>query len=60
MYQIPESAFRNAIRDINKWLESSDPYHPVDKIFPLFKTADAHLRLQSGKAKGNIIISINN
>ena len=60
MYQIPESAFRNAIRDINKWLEYSDPYHPVDKIFPLFKTADAHLRLQSGKAKGNIIISINN
>ena len=60
MYQIPEAAFRHAIRDINKWLDAGNAYHPVDKVFSLSETADAHLKLQSGKANGNIIISMNN
>ena len=60
MYQIPEAAFRHAIRDINKWLDTGNAYHPVDEVFSLSKTVDAHLKLQSGKANGNIIISINN
>ena len=59
MYEIPDKAFRHAIRDIENWLDSDFVYHSVDKIFPLSEIANAHLYLQSGKASGNVIISVN-
>ena len=58
MYEIPDAAFRQAIRDISAWLGKGKPHHPVAKIFPLSKTADAHAYLQSGKANGNVIIAV--
>ena len=47
-----------AFRDISAWLGKGKPHHPVAKIFPLSKTADAHAYLQSGKANGNVIIAV--
>lgn len=58
MYQLPDSAFRRALRDITRWLGGGHVYHSVAKVFPLSKTADAHVYLQSGQANGNVLIDV--
>lgn len=58
MYEIPDAAFCQATRDIGAWLSRGKPYHPVAKVFPLTRTADAHAYLQSGKANGNVIVAV--
>jgi len=58
MYEIPDAAFRQATRDITAWLSRGKPHHPVAKVFPLSRTADAHAYLQSGKANGNVIVAV--
>jgi NADPH2:quinone reductase len=58
MYEIPDAAYRQATRDITAWLSRGKPHHPVAKVFPLSRTADAHAYLQSGKANGNVIVAV--
>ncbi len=58
MYEIPDAAYRQATRDITAWLSRGKPHHPVAKVFPLSRTADAHAYLQSGKANGNVIVTV--
>ena len=58
MYKIPEDDFANACHDLNDWLKNSSTHHMVSKIFPLEKIAEAHKFLESGKATGNVIVSI--
>jgi NADPH:quinone reductase-like Zn-dependent oxidoreductase len=54
---MPEPAKRQAIADINGWLEAGSLQHYVAARYPLEKTAAAHEMVERG-ALGNVVIEI--
>ena len=57
VFVMPEPAKRQAIADINGWLEAGALRHYVAERFPLEETAAAHEMVKGG-ALGNVVVEI--
>ena len=58
VYVLPEAARRQSIQDINQALVQGALVHAVAETFPLEKIAAAHKAVESGKAVGNVVVTI--
>jgi NADPH:quinone reductase len=58
VYILPEAARRQSIQDINQALVQGALVHAIAETFPLEKIAAAHQAVESGKAIGNVVVTI--
>ncbi|HET6619399.1 MAG TPA: NADPH:quinone reductase [Dongiaceae bacterium] len=58
VYILPEAARRQAIQDINQALVQGALVHAIAESYSLEKIADAHQAVESGKAIGNVVVTI--
>lgn len=58
VYVLPEAARRQSIQDINQALVQGALVHGIAETYPLEKIADAHKAVESGKAIGNVVVTI--
>ncbi len=58
VYILPEAARVAAMRDINAALASGALAPPIDSLFPLERIAEAHARVESGQALGNVVVTL--
>ena len=57
VYDMPEPAKAEAIRDITGWLNSGSLSHQIGPHFPLAETVEAHRAVENG-AIGNVIVDV--
>ena len=57
VYDMPEPAKAEAIRDITGWLNSGSLSHQIGPHFPLAETMEAHRAVENG-AIGNVIVDV--
>jgi NADPH:quinone reductase len=57
-YNLPAAARQAAIAAINAFSVSGKLQHAIDTSFPLADIARAHERLESGRAIGNVVVSL--
>ena len=57
VYDMPEPAKAEAIRDITGWLNSGSLSHQIGPHFPLAATVEAHRAVENG-AIGNVIVDV--
>ena len=58
VYILPEAARRQSIQDINQALGQGALVHAIAETYPLDRIAAAHQAVESGKAIGNIVVTI--
>ncbi|MBA4098732.1 MAG: hypothetical protein C0484_18460 [Rhodospirillum sp.] len=58
VYILPEAARRQSIQDINQALAQGALVHAIAETYPLDRIAAAHQAVESGKAIGNIVVTI--
>ncbi len=58
VYILPEDARRQSIQDINQALAQGALVHAIAGSYPLDNIADAHKAVESGKAIGNVVVTI--
>jgi NADPH2:quinone reductase len=59
MYELQDKDLANALGDINDWLSERVPYSFIDSVWPIGQVIQAHQRLETGKAVGNVLIDTN-
>lgn len=55
-YLLPPVARRSAIRDLTTWLAAGQLEVRIAARFPLERTAEAHLAVESGRAVGKVVV----
>jgi len=58
VYILPEPARRQSIQDINQALVQGALVHAIAESYPLDRIVAAHLAVESGKAVGNVVVTI--
>jgi NADPH2:quinone reductase len=58
VYILPEAARRQSIQDINHALVQGALVHAIAQTYPLEKIVAAHQAVESGKAIGNVVVTI--
>ena len=58
VYILPEAARRQSIQDINQALVQGALVHAVAETCPLERIVAAHQAVESGKAIGNVVVTI--
>ncbi len=58
VYEIPQSARDHAARDISQLIAAGKLRHQIAEVFPLERIADAHERMEEGRAVGKLLIRI--
>ena len=58
VYILPEAARRQSIQDINQALVQGALVHAVAESYPLERIVAAHQAVESGKAIGNVVVTI--
>jgi NADPH2:quinone reductase len=58
VYVLPEAARRQSIQDINQALVQGALVHGIAETYPLDQIAAAHKAVESGKAIGNVVVTI--
>jgi NADPH:quinone reductase len=58
VYILPEAARQQSIQDINQALVQGALVHAIAETYPLEKIAEAHKAVESGKAIGNVVVTI--
>lgn len=58
VYILPEAARRQSIQDINQALVQGALVHAVAETYPLERIVAAHQAVESGKAIGNVVVTI--
>lgn len=58
IYEVPQSARDHAARDINRLIAAAKLKHQIAEIFPLTRIAEAHERMEEGRAVGKLLIRI--
>lgn len=56
VYELADSARRQAISDLNRWLEGDRVHHNIAAVLPLDRTIEAHEMVEQGRAIGNVIV----
>ncbi|HUZ66443.1 MAG TPA: NADPH:quinone reductase [Beijerinckiaceae bacterium] len=56
VYELDDSARRQAISDLNRWLEGDRIHHNIAAVLPLDRTIEAHEMVEQGRAIGNVIV----
>ena len=46
------------LNSIHEWIENGQLKPVIDKVYPLYQTADAHRHYETGHSKGRVVISI--
>ena len=58
VYILPEAARRQSIQDINQALVQGALVHAIAETYPLDRIVAAHQAVESGKAIGNVVVTI--
>jgi NADPH2:quinone reductase len=58
VYILPEAARRQSIQDINRALVQGALVHAIAETYPLDRIVAAHQAVESGKAVGNVAVTI--
>ena len=58
VYILPEAARRQSIQDINQALVQGALVHAIAETCPLDRIVAAHQAVESGKAIGNVVVTI--
>jgi NADPH2:quinone reductase len=58
VYAMPESAKKDAIKDINRFLLEDRLRHRVADTFSLSETANAHELIEQGKVRGCVVVEV--
>jgi NADPH2:quinone reductase len=58
VYILPEVARRQSIQDINQALVQGALVHAIAETRPLDRIVAAHQAVESGKAVGNVVVTI--
>jgi NADPH2:quinone reductase len=57
-FNLPDSARRAAVEAIRRWSEAGRLVHAIAARYPLAEIARAHEHLESGKAIGNVVVTL--
>ncbi len=58
VYSMPQAAMQAAGTEVNAWLRSGRAIHNIAARFPLPRTADAHMAVESGILIGKVIVEV--
>lgn len=58
IYEVPQSARDQAARDINRLIAAGKLKHQIAEVFPLERIAEAHERMEEGRAVGKLLVRI--
>jgi NADPH2:quinone reductase len=58
VYSMPQAAMDAAGADVNAWLASGRAVHNIAGRFPLERSADAHLAVESGSVVGKVVVEV--
>lgn len=58
VYSMPQAAMQLAGAEVNAWLRSGRAIHNIAARFPLLRTADAHMAVESGSLIGKVIVEV--
>lgn len=58
IYEVPQGARYHAARDINRLIAVGKLKHQIAEIFPLARIADAHERMEEGRAVGKLLVRL--
>ncbi|HYL31957.1 MAG TPA: NADPH:quinone reductase [Stellaceae bacterium] len=58
IYEVPQNARDHAARDINRLIAAAKLKHQIAEIFPLTRVAEAHERMEEGRAVGKLLIRL--
>lgn len=56
MYELKDEDLSRALSDISTWVNEAEPYLFIDSVWPIDQVVQAHQRLESGQAVGNVLI----
>lgn len=56
MYELKDKDLSSALSDISTWVNKVEPYPFIDSVWPINQVVQAHQRLESGQALGNVLI----
>jgi len=59
VYAMPDAAKEEAMADITSLLGSNQLIHRVAATYPLEQIAEAHAHIESGKARGCVVVTVN-
>lgn len=58
IYEVPQAARDHAARDINRLIAAGKLKHQIAEVFPLERIAEAHERMEEGRAVGKLLIRL--
>jgi NADPH2:quinone reductase len=58
VYSMPQAAMDAAGADVNTWLAGGCAVHNIAGRFPLKRTADAHVAVESGSVVGKVVVEV--
>ncbi|MDE2166929.1 MAG: zinc-binding dehydrogenase [Alphaproteobacteria bacterium] len=58
IYEVPQSAHEHTARDINRLIAASKLKHQIAEVFPLEHIAEAHERMEAGRAIGRLLVRL--
>lgn len=58
IYEVPQAARNHAAHDINRLIVAGKLRHQIAEIFPLDRIAEAHERMEEGRAIGKLLIRL--
>lgn len=58
VYEMPEAAKQEAMKDITQWLAEGRLQHRVAQLFPLDQISEAHECIEQSRARGCVVLNI--
>jgi len=58
IYEVPQSARDQAAHDINRLIAAAKLNHQIAAVFPLERIAEAHERMEEGRAVGKLLVRL--
>jgi NADPH2:quinone reductase len=58
VYEMPDEAKSQAIADIARWIDATEPIFAIAERFPLQRIVDAHRAVEQGTKVGHVLLSI--